>query len=179
MTLLGCALVAGCARKAAVTVSDEPWHNEWQIVVNSNEPNLDKPGHHPMGWIPDELPPDRYVNRPFYEGAGKRKGLLALHPLSLKEPARIRFTGAVPLDRPVLTVEASGNVNGDCLLQCVVNGKKIGEYTLDGSKWAVCEFDLSRFVGEPMDIELWNAAGGKEPWHFEHCYIDTIYFKRK
>ena len=108
-----------------------------------------------------------------------RVGLLALHPLSEVEPARIRFNGDVSLSAPVLVVEASGNVNGDSLLQCVVNGEKIGEVVIDGSQWTTAEFDLSRFAGQPIVLELWNAAGGTKPWSFEHGYIDNIHFAHK
>ena len=77
----------------------------------------------------------------------------------------------------MLTVEAGGSVQGDCLLQCVVNGTKVGEYVLDGTKWSTCSFDLSPFLGKPMELELWNAAGGKVLWSFENCFINNISFK--
>lgn len=151
----------------------ETWQNEWTIVVNAEEKNLDAAGHHPMGWISGELDPG-FINRPHYEGAGTRIGLLALHPLSGVEPAKIRFNGDISLSAPVLVVEASGNVNGDALLQCVVNGEKIGEVVVDGSQWTKAEYDLSEFVGMPLVLELWNAAGGTKSWSFEHCYTEYI-----
>lgn len=164
--------------RSKLTPDAKTWQDEWTIIVNAVEGNLHKPGHHPMGWIPGELGPS-FVNRPNYEGPGKRTGLLALHPLSRYEPARIRYNGDVSPAAPVLVVEASGNVHGDSLLQCVVNGDKIGEVIIDGSQWTTAEFDLSRFAGTEVVLELRNAAGGTKPWSFEHCYIDKIYFRRK
>jgi hypothetical protein len=57
-----------------------------------------------------------------------------------------------------------------------LNGKKIGEYVLDGNQWTTCHFDLSPFLNGPMKLELWNAAGGKEAWHIESYFINKIFF---
>jgi hypothetical protein len=129
-----------------------------------------------MGWLAGEVGTE-FLNFPHQEENRTRTGLLALHPVSEEEAARIRFNGRPFLDESVLVVEASGNVVGDCVLQCLVNGKPIGQAVLDGSKWTTTEFDLSRFAGEPLKLELWVVPGGENPWAWEHCYIDTISFK--
>lgn len=139
-------VLSACSRSKQ---NAETWQNEWTVVLNAEEKNLDTPGHHPMGWLPGELDPS-FINRPNYEGSGTRIGLFALHPLSGIEPAKMAFSGAISLANPVLVVEASGNVNGDSLLQCVVNGDKIGEIIIDGSKWTAVKFDLSEYAGTPL-----------------------------
>ncbi len=176
MGLLMIGVFAGSGCRRGVTV--ETWKNDWTIVTNDAEKNLSEPGYHSMGWIPGEVGPE-FVNHPHDEGRGRRIGLMALHPISVTEPAKILFTGEIPMDAPILVVEASGNVHGDTLLQCVVNGKPIGEFVVDGSAWTTAEFDLSEYIYQPVRLELWNAAGGTKPWHFEHCYIDSISFKGK
>lgn len=169
---------AGCASTGKVAeVDPDVWRHDWEILVNFMETNLKQPGHHKNGWNDGELDPGKFVNRPNYEGAGKRVGILALAPLSTQEPAKIRFTGIIPLNKPVLSVQAGGNIHGDCLLQIVVNGNKVSDWVLNGSQWTTCEADLSGFVGKDIDLQIWNAPGGKNAWYFEHCYIDKIEFR--
>ncbi|MDD2637298.1 MAG: hypothetical protein PHW82_17560 [Bacteroidales bacterium] len=156
----------------------EPWTNDWTILTTCGEggrPSQD----FDKTWSPEEMIPGKYSNRPYYDASDRHLGIMELHPISDKEPAMLRFTGTIPLDRPILVVVAGGNLNGDCVLKCVVNDLPIGEYTLDGSKWTTCTFDLSQYLGKPTTVELWNCAGGKDPWHFEHCYIDQIGFQDK
>ena len=159
------------------------WKDKWEIMQNVPQPDSLAGGHHPMGWIPGELDPDKYSNRPHWDGHGKHVGILALHPLSFHEPAKIRFTGQVDPEKPILCVNASGNVagDGDFLLQCFVNDEKVGEYVVDSSQWHLCEFDISKQIRGATNpvVEIWNAGGGKNPWSFEHCYIDKIEFKAK
>jgi hypothetical protein len=163
------------------TNSLDRWHDDWEVintVVFSDAQNAKEAadGKAPMGWIPGELPPDKFWSRPHWEGTGRRVGILHLSPTAPTEPAQIRFRGTVPADRPILTVEAGGSIQGDCLLQCIVNGKKVGEFLLDGNQWTTCHFDLSPFLHGPIELELWNAAGGKDPWHFENCFVNKIFF---
>ena len=167
------------ATQAAEAEPVESWQENWVVVTNATERNMDKWGHHPFGWIPDSLPPYKFVNRPHYEDADVRRGLIAMHPMSQTEPSRIRFTGEVPQGRSIMTVVASGNVNGngDCVLECVANGKPVGSYILNGDQWTTCRFDFSAHVGSPVDVELRNAAGGTRAWFYEHCYIDRIFFQ--
>lgn len=153
------------------------WYYDWEILANTRDPQTIPPKQHPHRWFQGELDPG-YNNRPYFEGKGKRTGLLILHPLSQNEPAKIGFKGVVPSDKPMLVVEASGSVHGDCILRCVVNNSPVGEYVIDGKKWTQCEFDLTPHLGKPINIEIWNVAGGAKPWQFETCYIDRIYFDR-
>lgn len=157
----------------------ETWYRDWDILATGNEPNIHLWGHHEFGWLPSALPPFRFINRPHYDDTDVRTGIIALHPVSQTGPARIRYRRAVPADRPILTVTASGNANGDgdCLLQCVVNGRLLKTCVLDASKWHTCEFDLSGCAGQPAEVVLLNAPGGKRDWWFEHCYIDDIRFE--
>ena len=84
----------------------EPWAREWKVLANDSK----------HGWTPGEIGP-KEGNRPPYEGAGKRPGILVLHPLRGAEPAKVGFRGDVPSDRPVLFVEAAGSVHGDTILR--------------------------------------------------------------
>jgi hypothetical protein len=158
---------------------DDAWYFDWKILANDKSTPPPKPGQYAHGWHAGELD-TTYGIRPPYEGAGKRPGIMILHPLSGNEPAKLGRTVAVSADKPVLVVEAAGSNAGDCVLRCVVNGKDVGEYVLDGKKWTSAEFDLSEFVGKmPAEIEVWNVAGGSNNWYFETCFIDKILFRAK
>jgi len=151
------------------------WKNEWSLLVTNGEggsPSADFSKH----WIAREVLPGHFENRPYYDPQKAHAGVLELHPISELEPARITFTGTVPLDLPVLVVEAGGNVHGDGVLECWLNDELIGTYTLDGSAWTTCRFDLSGKAFGMADLQLWAKTGGKEPWHFEHIYINDIRF---
>ena len=136
-----------------------------------------------MGWIDDELLPWVYGNYPAWEGAGKHVGIIALHPISKKKPAKISFTGDVDMATPVLCVEVCGNAGhqSDFVLQCVVDDVIVDKCTVNGTRWRLCEFDLSKYLDttKTHSVQLWNAAGGVQAWSFEHCYIDKIYFKTR
>jgi hypothetical protein len=154
------------------------WKTDWDLLVTNGEggaPSADFSKH----WMVGEVLPGRYENRPYYDPQKSRTGVLELHPLSVLEPARITFTGTVPLDMPVLVVEAGGNVHGDGVLECWLNDELIGSYTLDGSTWTTCRFDLSGKAFGMADLQLWSKTGGKEPWHFEHIYINDIRFESR
>lgn len=156
----------------------EPWTQNWKLITTWGEgglPSSDFGGN----WCAGEMTPGKYANRPNYGGETKRTGILGLHPLSALEPAKLAFSGVIPHDKPVLVVTAGGNVNGDCLLQCRVGDEIVKEYVLNGSQWTTCEFDLSPYLKQPASVQLWNVAGGSHPWHFEHCYIDSIEFAPK
>jgi len=156
--------------------SDERWHENWQILAVRSPDDIG-PRHHGWGWIEGEVRPAWYENHPHYGGPGKRVGILALHPVREDhQPARIRHENmAIPPDNASLVVEASGHARGDFVLQCFVNGEKIGEQVVDGKQWHVVVFDLSEYAGATVDVELWDAPGGKEEWAWEHCYIDKIH----
>jgi len=169
--------MASCATLNHKT--QEPWTSQWALITTWDEggaPSSEFNRH----WHPGQMLPGKYVNRPHYDPANPRYGVLELHPLTPLEPAILKFTGTVPLSSPILVVEASGNVNGDGVLDCRVNGESIGTaVVLDGSKWVRCNYDLSAFLGRDLEIELWVSAGGQKEWSFEHCYIDDIYFEKK
>jgi len=173
------ATAASAAQPYPKKNGDDAWYFDWKVIANltSNEPP--KPGRYAHGWHAGELDTS-YGIRPPYEGAGKRPGIMILHPLSKDEPAKLSRTVAVSKDRSVLVIEAAGTNAGDCVLKCVVNGKDIGEHVVDGKKWTTAVFDLSEYAGNtPVEIEIWNVAGGSNPWYFETCFIDKISFREK
>ncbi|MFH0953889.1 MAG: protein kinase [Verrucomicrobiota bacterium] len=157
---------------------DEPWRHEWKMVDLALDYNYPRAGLHGSGWHAGSLGPDQ-ENRPAQETPTNRTGLLEMHPLREDWPQKIRYLGKLTSKAPVLVVEASGNVNGDCILECRVNGVAVGRYTLDGSRWTTCTFDLREYADKGAVVELCNVAGGSKPWWFEHCYIDSIHFTRE
>jgi hypothetical protein len=166
-------LAAACAKKTAY----EPWCNDWQILVRDAQTEAGKVSNSYEGaWREGEMTPDKYGNRPYFDYVGAHVGILELHPVSHNEPAKLKYTGSISTQTPVLSVIAGGNIHGDCLLQLYVNGAKTGEYVLNGGSWTQCKFDLSNFAGQGVDLQLWVTPGGEERWKFEHCFIDEISF---
>lgn len=172
-SILALLLCASCARRQS---PDDSWRNDWDVIANAVESNLNVAGHIPLGWHDGEID-QTVVNRPPYEGRGRHSGIFVLHPISINEPARLLLKKSVPVDRPVLVVTAAGNVNGDCLLRCTIDGRPAGEYRLTGTEWTTCRFDLSGVVGSAAVVELQNVAGGEDTWRFEHCFIDDARFE--
>lgn len=158
--------------------NQETWTTQWTLLTTWSEDGIPS-SRFDRHWHAGQMLPGKFVNRPNYDPMNPKSGILELHPISAFEPARIRFTGTEPLSSPILVVEASGNVNGDGVLDCRVNGESIGRTVLDGSKWTRCTYDLSAYLGKDFELELWNSAGGKGEWHFEHCYINDIHFEKK
>jgi hypothetical protein len=161
----------------SVKNTQEAWCNDWQILVRDSLNHDGKVSDQYEGaWFPGDMTPDKRGVRPYYEAVGSHVGILELHPVSTTEPAKLKYRGSLSPSATVLTVTAGGTLQGDGLLQCWVNGKKIGEYVLDGSRWSKCQFDLSAFTGQDTDLQLRIAAGGKDIWNFENIFIDDISF---
>ena len=167
------ALASGCGRLGSG--GPDAWRKDWVVIANATESNVHKDGYLPFGWHADEIGPN-VVNRPYYEGAGHHAGIMVMHPITASEPARLSYSKVIPVDRPWLHVVAGGNVHGDCILACVVDGKEIGRIRLDGQGWTSAVFDLQSYAGQKVDLQLQNIAGGHEPWKFEHCFIDDVGF---
>jgi len=163
-------MAGGCAR-----VSEDAWHGDWDITANAVEANVDQAGYLPFGWHEGEIGPE-VVNRPPYEGKGSHVGLAVLHPISIREPARLRYRSTIPQASSVLSVTAAGHVLGDTVLRCQVGDQVVGEYVLDGLSWKTFTFDLTSYQHLSAPLELHIAAGGAEPWRFEHGFIDRIEF---
>ena len=155
----------------------EPWCNDWQILVRDALSGDGKVSASYEGvWHQGDMTPDKYGNRPHFEAVGAHVGILELHPVSPTESAKLRFKGMLASETPILTVIAGGSIHGDCLLECYANGENVGEYVLNGLQWSTCQFDLSAFAGNSVDLELWDTAGGQNKWLFENCFIDDISF---
>ena len=168
-------LSSACSQSPKAT--QEAWCNDWQILVRDSMNHDGKVSDQYEGaWFPGDMTPDKRGIRPYYEAVGAHVGILELHPVSATEPAKLKFKGTLSPASSVLTVTAGGTLQGDGLLQCWVNGRKIGEYLLDGSQWSKCQFDLSSFSGRDVDLQLRIAAGGKDIWNFENLFIDDIAF---
>jgi hypothetical protein len=166
-------LTAACVKPIVY----EPWCNDWQILVRDALTGDGKVSASYEGaWHPGEMTPDKYGNRPHFDYIGAHVGILEIHPVSPAESAKLKFTGIVSSQTPILTVVGGGSIHGDCLLQLYVNGSKISEYVLDGLKWTKCRFDLTNYSGQTADLQLWITAGGAKPWNYENCFIDDISF---
>ncbi|HMO51413.1 MAG TPA: hypothetical protein PKE26_09165 [Kiritimatiellia bacterium] len=175
VALLATMTITSCA--TLNSKKQEPWTTQWALVTTWGEGGVPS-SQFDRHWYAGQMLPGKFVNRPHYDPVHPRSGILELHPITPLEPARLTFIGTVPLSRPILVVEASGNVNGDCILDCRVNGESIGAVVLDGSRWTRSTYDLSEYLGSEAQIELWVVAGGQKKWHFEHGYIDDIYFEK-
>lgn len=168
----GLLFLSGCAR-----VSEDAWRTEWALTACAADANKGEAGYLPYGWHGGEVGPEM-VNRPPYEGRGRHVGIMLMHPISINEPARLQYRGELSALTPVLTVTAAGNVQGDTVLRCLVGEQVAGEAVLDGLAWREVRFDLSPFfmMGQAVPLELQIAAGGAEPWKFEHGFIDRVAF---
>lgn len=168
-------LSSSCSQSPKTT--QEAWCNDWQILVRDALTGDGKVSDQYEGaWFPGDMTPDKRGIRPYYEAVGAHVGILELHPVSQTEPAKLKYRGSLSSSFPVLNVTAGGTLQGDGLLQCWVNGRKIGEYILNGSQWSRCQFDLSSFMGQDIDLQLRIAAGGKDIWKYENIFIDDISF---
>ena len=155
----------------------EKWCDEWQIMVrDALTGNGAVSASYEGAWRPQEMTPDKYGNRPYYEAVGAHIGILEVHPVSPTEPAKMKLKGVVASQTPFLTVLAGGSIHGDCVLQCRVNGERVGEYVLNGLQWTSCVFDLTSIANQAADIQLWICAGGEKLWNYENCFIDSITF---
>ncbi len=172
--IIFCLLVVSCAVKD----KRDAWIGDWEVIAAPGEKGVPSTDWSQF-WIKGEVLPGKHDNRPYYNPEHPHVGVLELHPFSEQEPARISFTGTVPMATPVLEVVAGGNVHGDGVLECVINGNVIGSYVLDGSTWTTCRFDLSGNMSYPARLELLARTGGSQPWHFEHIYIDDIRFTQR
>lgn len=171
-------LAASCSKVSQP--GGEPWCNDWQILVRDAQSGDGKVSASYEGaWHQADMTPDRFGNRPHFEAVGAHVGILELHPVSPTEAAKLKFKGMIFPEAPMLMVVAGGSIHGDCLLQCYANGELVGEYVLNGLRWATCAFDLTAFAGKPVDLQLWNTAGGEDKWHYENCFVDDIGFAPK
>ena len=148
----------------------DAWKNDWK-----NSSNWGADGRNVVdNWVDGDMKPGAYENIPPYDAS--RKGIMSFHPFDANTPAVLRYDGIVSARRPILSVQAAGNVRGDCALNCVVDGKQLDSVILDGKAWKTCHFDLTAYAGRKVTIDLQIASGGSAPWFYEHGFIDRIEF---
>ena len=155
---------------ASENQEQDAWKKDWKNLANWGQAS----GGPADNWIAGDIKPGSRGNVPPYDAS--RTGMMEFHPVDVNTPALLRYEGVLSSLRPVLSVQAAGNVLGDCALICVVDGKKIGSAILDGQAWQTCNFDLTAYAGRKVTIDLQVASGGKDPWHYEHAFIDSIDF---
>ncbi len=156
----------------------ETWINDWRIIANNTTPFDEAGTEHPMGWNENGIDPGN-INRPYFSADSINSGILALHPYSQNNPAKIRYQKKIDPEFPVLCIETSGSIHGDYLLQCLIENELISEYVVTGENWHQYKIDLSDFSKKGKELELRNTAGGYYLWDFEFCYINNIHFEKK
>ena len=104
-----------------------------------------------------------------------RENVLVTHPLNRETPAVLQRTVTIPKDanaRLRLIVTHHIEVpESDWQLRVLVNGELIGTERIAGqsqqSSWKTLEFDLKKFTGQKVKIQLENAPND---WKYEAAY---------
>lgn len=76
--------------------------------------------------------------------------------------------GKDPLGHPV-----------DWLFVVMANGRELANTVISKPVWRTLEYDLSEFAGREVTLELWNEAGGRDPWNWEFGHWDAVKIVRK
>ena len=63
----------------------------------------------------------------------------------------------------------------DFRLVVVANGQNLVDRIIDGTQWYSIDVDLSQFNGQTVNLELWNANGGRD-WWYELAFWSNLYF---
>ena len=138
----------------------ESWVSEWEVVQTAREDWHDEPE---TGWGGAIIP-------------SGRNGMLLIHAESTTVPAIMRTANPVKIGSDStlkLGISSPENAGANCLLTINVDGEPIVEDKMisDTDGWLDLSYDLSRFSGETVDIEIVSSANN---WWFEHSFIDYI-----
>jgi hypothetical protein len=124
-----------------------------------------------------------------YEAAGEyprvfdyrgRRAVWHTHPVDRVTPFKWKRSFALEkraqhtLLMDVTTHPFDGQVASDWELVVVVDGEEVFREAVAGQHWRTFTVDLGRFAGRTIDLELWNEAGGGDPWRNEHGYWDNV-----
>ncbi len=105
-----------------------------------------------------------------------RHGVLQTHPVSRGQPCVLTSQVQVPTEgHPRLRIQVSHHAQGDWLLIARVNDEVLGENLISGKTsqdgWVVVEYDLEKWAGQRVAIQLENAAND---WAWEFGYWGDV-----
>jgi hypothetical protein len=164
---------------------DVDFKNAKELELFAIDRNNDEADHCPR-WI-DELGAKPVAPTP---SPGAR-GILVVAPQSSEIAARILFKAKVPAAPSRLSLRVSPEVvgapgRGDFVLRVGVLAESsdkpdwlveqtIGpDSTPDPRNWRLIEPHLDAYANQDVLFLIECAAGGKEPWFFEHAFFDEI-----
>ncbi len=106
-----------------------------------------------------------------------RDNVLLTHPLNEESPCILSRTIAIPPGKTsTLTFAATNHPRGDWRLTVRINGKNVRTQTIGNSQWNEFQFDLTKYAGKSIRLELENAA---TDWAFEAAYWSQLEVKSK
>jgi len=145
----------------------EQWGKDWKVIQNSmNE-------YYPTGWYRNKTSLKEVLS---IEDLPESEGFIFLHPIDRSTPAILEFNGIIDIDRTRLNMILTGSVHGDSLFQVEINNEIVETIVINGEKWEEIGIDLTEYIDKEVNIKLFNFAGGRELWQFEHCFITDINF---
>jgi hypothetical protein len=104
-------------------------------------------------------------------------GAFCLHPVTKDEPTVIRYSGNFDSRFLVLNLDVAAHAAGDTIISIRTNGVEHKSWMVDGSQGLR---RLSTALPSPDidNLTIAIVAGGKQDWHFEHAFVDRIWFSR-
>ena len=108
-----------------------------------------------------------------YQG---RQNVLRTLPLNQQTPCVLRAAVVLPAgQKSRLELEVHRHAEGDWNLVVTANGEKLQETLINkdnaGEKWFQANVDLSKFAGQPLLLEIQNAANN---WSHEEAYWGRV-----
>ena len=108
-----------------------------------------------------------------YQG---RQNVLRTMPFNQQTPCVLRAAVVLPAgQKSRLELEAHRHAEGDWKLIVTADGEKLQETLINkdnaGEKWFKTNVDLSKFAGQPVLLEIQNAANN---WSHEEAYWSRV-----
>jgi hypothetical protein len=113
----------------------------------------------------------------------RHEGVWRTHPKSEGVPFKWKRSVSLPEKyQSHLEVEVSTHpsppgdhkATSDWELVVMANGKEMHREVIGGVGWRTARVDLTEFRGQPVDLEIWNKAGGRYPWRNEYAYWGKV-----
>jgi hypothetical protein len=103
---------------------------------------------------------------------GGRKNVLLTHPLARDTPCVLFHRINVPLGKKTaLTFSVNNHPKGNWTLVVRIAGDEVLQKSIEASSWQEFQFDLTKYAGKTINIELENRASD---WSFEAAYWSQI-----
>ena len=101
-----------------------------------------------------------------------RSNVLLTHPQSKDVSCILSRSVEVPAGKKtILRFAVNNHPKGDWILVVRVDGEDVLNESIDGSSWQEFSFDLTKYAGTTINLELENRASG---WSFEAAYWHQI-----